>query len=77
MNANNGNSMSTSSQVFERDSTAIASMESHFFVLKREVIMTFKTNYKKEYIEMEQLAMKRRTKHRRILKELTHKVALI
>ena len=62
---------------FERDSTAIASMESHFFVLSREVIMQLKTIFKKEFEEMEDLSKKRTKKHAKLIKELAKKVLKI
>jgi high-affinity Fe2+/Pb2+ permease len=59
---------------FERDSTAIATMESHFFVLAREVINQLKVIFKKEFEEMEELSHKRKRKHAKLIKELAKKV---
>jgi len=64
-------------QHFERDSTAMAAIESHFFVLAREVIENLKLVFHKELKEMEDLAQLRRRKHKRLIMELARKVLKI
>lgn len=62
---------------YERDSTAMAAIESHFFVLAREVIENLKTIFRKEFKEMEDLSKSRRRKHKRLVRELARKVLKI
>jgi hypothetical protein len=55
---------------FERDSTAITALESHFFVLSRDVVFQLKEIFEKEFEEMEDLAQRRRKRHSKLIKEL-------
>jgi len=59
---------------FDRDSTAIAAEESHFFLLSRQSIYELKKNFSKEIIEMEDLASIRRAKHKRLIKSVQEKI---
>lgn len=59
---------------FERDASAIASMESHFFVLSRDVLMQLKPVFKAELREIEDLSSRRRNKHYKLIQNLKKKV---
>ena len=61
----------------ERDSTAIAIQESHFFLLSRFSIVELKKIYISEIVEMEELAKRRRAKHKRLIQNLKKKVEQI
>lgn len=50
-----------------RDSTAIASMESHFFLISREILEELKLQFKKEIIDIEEISLRRRAKHKRLI----------
>lgn len=61
----------------ERDSTAKADQECHFFVLSRTVIDDLKRTFDSEIKEMESLAQKRQRKHKRLINKLSMKVHAI
>jgi len=61
----------------ERDSTAIAECESHFFVLSREVIIQLRKTFPAEILQMSELAKKRKLRHQQLIKALKIKVDFI
>jgi len=61
----------------ERDSTAKADQECHFFVVSREIIFNLANTFEAEINEMKKLALKRQRKHQNLIEKLRKKVNAI
>ena len=64
-------------RVFERDSTAVAATECQFFVLSRVMLHSLRLSFGREIQQMQDLALRRKQRHKKLIKLLEKKVKII